>query len=111
MSGSRTTSANVVAGEGELAGEVAMLVLIDHAAHGVRIEAGEGAVHHHLRHRDLAAHGFAAGLEIDGFGKALLGLGARLLVEQAEPLGRRLFVLVVGIDLALGRDALAAFAG
>ena len=66
----------VVAGEGELAGHVAVLVLIDHAADGVRIFAGEGAVHHDLRDRDLAAHGLAAGLEIDGFGEALLGLGA-----------------------------------
>ena len=88
-----------------------MLVLVDHAAHRVRIEAGEGAVHHHLRHRDLAAHGFAAGFEINRFGEALLGFGARLLVEQAEPLGRRLGVLIVGVDLALGGDALAALDG
>ena len=90
---------------------MAVLVLVDHAAHRVRIFAGEGAVHHHLRHRDLAAHGFAAGFEIDGFGEAFLRLGARLLVEQAEPLGRRLGALVVGIDFALRRDALAALAG
>ena len=90
---------------------MAVLVLIDHAAHRVRIEAGEGAVHHHLRHRDLAAHGFAAGLEIDRFGEAFLRFGARLLVEQAEPLGRRLGALVVGIDFALGGDALAALGG
>ena len=88
-----------------------MRVLIDHAAHGVRIVAGEHAVHHHLGDRDLAAHGFAAGFEIDRVGEALLRLGARLLVEQAETFGRRLGVLVVGIDLALRRDALAHLAG
>ena len=102
MSGSLTTSGIVVAGEGELAGQMAVLVLIDHAAHRVRILAGEGAVQHHLRHRDLAAHRFAARFEIDRFGETFFRLGARLLVEQAEPLGRRLGALVVGIDLALG---------
>ena len=90
---------------------MAVLVLVDHAAHRVRIFAGEGAVQHHLRHRDLAAHGLAAGFEIDRFGEALLRFGARLLVEQAEPLGRRLGALVVGIDFALRRDALAHLAG
>ena len=87
---------------------MAVLVLIDHAAHRVRIEAGEGAVQHHLRHRDLAAHRFAAGFEIHRLGETLFVLGARLVVEQAEPLGRRLGALVVGVDLALGGDALAA---
>ena len=67
---------------------MAVLVLIDHAAHGFGIFAGEGAVQHHLRHRDLAPHRFAAGFEIDRFGQALLRLGARLFVEQAETFGR-----------------------
>src|SRR5207237_4100220 len=61
----------IVAGKAELAGEVAVLVLVDHAAHRIRIFAGEGAVQHHLRHRDLAAYGFAAGLEIDRLSTAL----------------------------------------
>ena len=90
---------------------MAVLVLVDHAAHGVRIFAGEGAVQHHLRDRDLAAHGFAASLEVDGLREALLRFGARLLVEQAETFGRRLGALIVGIDLALRRDALAHLAG
>ncbi len=90
---------------------MAMLVLVDHAAHRFRIFAGEDAVQHHLRHRDLATHRFAAGFEIDRFRQAFFRLGARLFVEQAETFGRRLGVLVVGIDLALRRDALAHLAG
>ena len=53
-----------------------MLVLVNHAAHRVRIEAGEGAVHYDLGDRDLATHGFAAGFEIDRFGEAFFGFGA-----------------------------------
>ena len=76
MSGSVTTSADAVAGEGELAGELAVRVLVDDAADVVRIEAREHPVHHHLRDRDLAALGLAARFEIDRLGEALLGLGA-----------------------------------
>ena len=90
---------------------MAVLVLVDHAAHGFGIFAGEGAVQHHLRHRDLAPDRFAAGFEIDRFRQALLRLGARLVVEQAETFGGRLGALVVRIDLALRRNALAHFAG
>jgi len=59
------------------------------------IFAGESSIQHHLRHRDLAAHGLAAGFEIDGFRQALFGFGARLVVEKAETFGRRLGVLIV----------------
>src|SRR5262245_33899033 len=45
---------NAVAGEGELAAQAAVRVLIDDAAHVVRIVAGKNAVHHDLRDRDLA---------------------------------------------------------
>ena len=97
---------DAVAGEGELAGELAVRVLVDHAADVVRIEAGEHPVHHHLGDRDLAALHLAAGFEIDRLGEALLGLGALLGVE-AEPLGRRLRPLAGAGDLALGGDGLA----
>jgi hypothetical protein len=89
---------------------MAVLVLVDHAANRARVEAGERAVHHHLRYCDLAAHGFAAGFEVNRLGQALLRFGARLLVEQAEALGRRLGPLIVGVDFALGGNALAAIA-
>ena len=67
---------NAVAREGELAGEMAVRVLIDDAADVVWIVAGEHAVHHHLRDRDLPAHRLAARLEIDRVGETLLRLGA-----------------------------------
>src|SRR5262249_60329507 len=105
---------NAVAREGELAGEVPVRVLINHAAHVVGIIAGEYAVHHHLGDRYLAAHRFAARLEIDGIGETLLRLGARL-VHKAEPLGPTLRPPPVAGDLALAGDgdalAGAALAG
>ena len=94
---------DAVAREGELAGEMAVRVLIDDAADVVRIVAREHAVHHHLRDRDLPAHRLAARLEIDRVGEALLGLGARLDVE-AEPLGRALRAAVLAGHLALAGD-------
>src|SRR5579864_456219 len=72
---------NVVAGKGELAGVMAVLVLIDHTANGRRIEARESAIEHDLRHRDLTAHGFAARFEVDRFSETFFGPGARLLIE------------------------------
>ena len=101
MSGSLDHVGDAVAGEGELAGELAVRVLIDHAADVVRIEAGEHPVHHHLGDRDLAALRLAAGFEIDRFGEALLRLGALLGVE-VEPLGRRPRPLAGAGHLALG---------
>ena len=86
-----------------------MLVLVDHAADRGRIEAGEGAVHHHLRYSDLATHRFAAGLEVNRLRKAFLGFGTALLIEKAKPFGRGLGALVVPIDFALGSNALASF--
>ncbi len=98
---------DAVAGKGELAGEMAVGVLIDHAAHRVRIFSGEHPVEHHLRHRHLAVYGLAARLEIDRLGEAFARLGEALLVE-AEPLRRRHRPLVDAGDLALVHDTLPA---
>ena len=96
--------ANAVAGEGELARQMTVRILIDHAAHGSRIVAREHAVHHHLRDRDLAADRLAPRFEVDRFGKTLFLLGAFLLVEQAESLGRR-------FDLSLADHGFASLPG
>ena len=61
-----------LAGEGELAGQVAVAVLVDHAADAARIEPALHAVEHHLRHRRLSLERLGAGLEIDGFREAAL---------------------------------------
>jgi len=98
---------NAVAGERELAVETAVGVLVDDTADRVGIFAGEHAVEYHLRHRHLAAHGFAAGFEIDRLGQAFLRLGATCVVE-AESLGRGHRPLVLASDLALGRDRLSS---
>ena len=87
-----------------------MRVLIDDATHGVRIVAGEHAVHHHLRDRDLAAHRLAARFEIYRFGETFFGLGAAAGIEL-EPVGRRHRPLVLTRDLTFGRHRLTAFAG
>ena len=68
--------ADIVAGEGELAGQMPVRVLVDHAADVVRVVAGEGAIEHDLRHRHLSALGLAARLEIDRVGQAALVLDA-----------------------------------
>ena len=92
------------AGEGELAGEMPVGVLINHAAHVVGIVAGEHAVHHHLRDRHLPAQRLAARLEIDRVGETLFRLGARL-ASKTEAL-RRAFqpagVVLAGDRLAAG---------
>ena len=62
----------IVAGEGELARQMPVRVLIDHVADIARIIAGEGAVQDHLRDRHLAALDLAAGFEIDRVGETLL---------------------------------------
>src|SRR5581483_12275136 len=93
----------------ELADGVPVLALEHHAAHGGRIVAREGAVHHYLGDRDLAAHGFAAGFEINRFSKAFLRLGTRFWIGQAEAFGRRLGLLIVPVHFTLRRDALATF--
>ena len=98
---------NAVAGERELAVETAVGVLVDDTADRVGIFAGEHAVEYHLRHRHLAAHGFAAGFEIDRLGQAFLRLGATCVVE-AQSLGRGHRPLVLAGDLALGRDRLSS---
>ena len=67
---------NAVAREGELAGEMAVRILIHDATDIARVVAREHAVHHHLRDRDLAAHRLGARLEIDRVGETLLRLGA-----------------------------------
>ena len=77
-----------VAGEGELARQMPVRVLIDHRAHVLRIVRREHAVQHHLRHRLLAARRLVARLEIDRLRQALLGLVVVLAV-QLEPLRRR----------------------
>ena len=56
------------AGEGELAGQMMVIVLKHDAADVMRIVAGEHAVHHDLRHRFLAFERLAARLEIDRLG-------------------------------------------
>ena len=83
---------DVIAGKGELAGVVPMLVLVNHAAHRVRIKTGEGAVHHHLRDRDLTTDGLAPGLEINRIGKTFFGFAARFLIEQPQAFGRRMSI-------------------
>ena len=99
---------NAVAGEGELAGEMAVGVLVDHAADVVRIERREHPVHHHLRHRDLPAHRFVARFEIDRVGETFLRLGARRPGER-QPLGRRFRTLIDAGDFAFAGDGLAGF--
>ena len=84
-----------------------MRVLVDDAANGVGVSAGEGAVEHDLGYSHLPAHCFATRLEIDRLGQAFLRLGACTFVE-AEQLGRRHRPLVFAGDLALGRDRLPA---
>src|SRR5262249_46363144 len=98
---------NAVAGERELAMETAVGVLVDDAADRVGIFAGEHAVEYHLGHRHLAAHGFAAGFEVDRLGQALLRLGAARLVE-AEPLGPGHRPLALAGDFAFGRHRLSS---
>ena len=97
---------NAVAGEGELAGEMAVGVLVDDAADVVRVKRREHPVHHNLRHRDLRAHRLVAQFEINRVGETLLRLGARR-ADEREPLGRRFRTLLDASDLALGGDALA----
>ena len=79
-----------LAGEGELAGEIAVRVLIDDAANVARVETREGAVDHDLRNRGLTLFRLAAALEIDRVGKTLLGFGERRPLD-AEPLGGEFF--------------------
>ena len=59
-----------LAGEGELAGERPLAVLIDDAAHGGRVDAAAHAVEHHLGHGGLSGLRLAARLEIDRLGEA-----------------------------------------
>ena len=98
---------NPVAGEGELAMQTTMRVLVDDPADGVGIFAGEHAIEHHLGHCHLAAHGLAARLEVDRLGQAYLRLRAGRLVE-AEQLGRGHRPLVLAGHLAFGRNRLSA---
>ena len=77
-----------VTGEGELAGQMAIRVLINDAANIVRIEAREGAVDDHLRHGLLAFDRLAARFKIDRIGETALGLGVFLALEL-QPLRRR----------------------
>src|SRR5438132_59434 len=51
---------DAVAGKGELTVQTPVGVLVDDAAHGVGIFAGEDAIEHDLCDRHLPAHGFAA---------------------------------------------------
>src|SRR5205807_3608954 len=67
---------------GELAGEMTVRILVHDAANIARIVTREGAVHDHLRHRDLAAHRLAARFEINRIGKAFLGLLALRRSEE-----------------------------
>ena len=90
-----------VAGEGELAGQMPVRILVDDVADIVRVIAGEGAVEHDLRHRDLAALDFATRFEIDRIGETLLGLGARA-GEPSRSAGVRRTLAFAG-DLALRR--------
>ena len=76
-----------VAGEGELAGQMPVRVLIHHRADVLRIIRREHAVQHHLRHRLLAARRLVARLEIDRLREALLGFVV-VLALQFESLRR-----------------------
>ncbi len=66
----------IVAGEGELAGQMPVCVLIDDVADTARIVPGKDAVQHDLGDGHLAALHFAARLEIDCVGKTSCMLGA-----------------------------------
>ena len=70
-----------VAGEGELARQMPVRVLIDHRADVLRIVRREHAVEHDLRHRLLAARRLVARLEIDRLRQALLGLVVVLALQ------------------------------
>ena len=94
---------NAVAGEGELAGIVAVGILVNDAADVVWIKRREHAVHHYLRDRDLAAHRFAARFEIDRVGEALFRFGA-LGAGEPKPLGRRMRPRVLSGDHAFAGD-------
>src|SRR5208283_3881773 len=75
------------AGEGELAGEWTVAVLIDHAADRGRIDAAADAVEHHLRDRRLAGLGLRARLEIDRLGQTAHLTGAVLGVDERGEIG------------------------
>ena len=95
-----------LAGEGELASQMMILVLENDAADVMRIVAGEHTVHDDLRYRFLALIGFAARLEIDCLAQAFFRTHARVAVK-AESL-RRTFQPA---GVVLPGDRLAAFAG
>jgi hypothetical protein len=65
------------AGKRELAGEVTVRVLVNHAANIVRLKTGKGPVDDDLCDRSLAFFYFATTFEIDCVGEALLGLDKR----------------------------------
>src|SRR5262249_37744475 len=98
---------DAVAGEGELAIETAVGVLVDDAAHRVGIFAGEDTVEHYLSDRHLAAYLFAARLEIDRLCQAFLRFATRIFVET-EQFGWRHRPLVLAGDLAFGGDRLSS---
>src|SRR5690606_35782474 len=76
------TVLDAIAGEGELAAIAPMVVLVDDAADRRRIGGIAYPVQHHLRHCRLSLDWFAACLEIDGLGKALLFLLADSVCGQ-----------------------------
>src|SRR5262245_40867148 len=82
---------------------MAVRVLIDDAADVIWVIAREHSVHHHLRDRDLAAHAFAARLEIDGVGETAFGLRPGAAFE-AEPFSRALRPPPLPSDLAFAGD-------
>src|SRR5215207_1275368 len=71
-----------LAGEGELAGEMPVPVLVDDAADRGRVEAALHPVQHHLGDRGLPFLGLAAGLEIDRLGEAALLAAEIVRVDQ-----------------------------
>src|SRR5262249_30168599 len=68
---------NTVAGEGELAGQMTVRVLVHDAADVIWVEWRKHPIHDHLCHRDLPAHGLTACFEVNGIGETFFSLRPR----------------------------------
>ncbi len=106
-SGSVTTSRILSQAKVNWQASLRLAFWIDGAADIGRVIAGEHPVHHHLRHRHLAALRLAAALEIDRLGQAFLRPRPALALE-AKALRRARRGRVLARHLALGGDAGAA---